>query len=623
MNNLPPEQTGLVNNPDVQAQWAAALSSAQGQSSPNTIMPRQAPLVMRAGVLGICLAGGLAGGMTFQDQLHPPAPDEQPTTSYPSQPQVTETPDVLLGGVDTLIRAGCFQEALALCSTNTLTEHDETVRAFREGLCLEGLGRWQQAAEAYRRATNPQTSLDQWAWAMFAQARCALATGKRESASDLLHHIGERIRHQSHVNPRLLSECLYLQAKLLLLELNPASELDPFASDALAWPPLVGDVEYYLDWFEGNDGSREQEITTQIIQQAVMKAATTQHRAIPEVVAKLLRLAVFAAPDHPAERAMWVVLGNLDFQAGRFSDANRSYRRVHDRSGVTREAVYAVYNLGLLELRQWNFHAAQARFLEVIDRAPDSQWSDYGWWWIARSHLDMGETALALQPLQTALAGRTKAVTSAAALALCAHHLLDGNLMAVQSVLQKFRISTQESHTVLLELFESVLRYQIAPSELRAEAVLTGIHSAQDIRALGPLGVFLTGRIYCELGLHDHMVHLYDRESLRIQGPLAIRMTYEAARRFDQLDLRHEARQRYLAVTVMDPEGLGPIAQLRVADLAARDGRGVECVQRCRTLIDQPGIDRTEILAIMGHGYELQKKYRQAAECFAGRIPHE
>jgi hypothetical protein len=100
-------------------------------------------------------------------------------------------------------------------------------------------------------------------------------------------------------------------------------------------------------------------------------------------------------------------------------------------------------------------------------------------------------------------------------------------------------------------------------------------------------------------------------------------MLFAAAKRFDELDRYEEARQRYLAVTAIDPQGLGPQAEFHVAEIAARVGRGEECVRRCRGLVGKLGIEQNPLLAVMGHGYELLGKHRLAAECFAGHVPAE
>ena len=140
---------------------------------------------------------------------------------------------------------------------------------------------------------------------------------------------------------------------------------------------------------------------------------------------------------------------------------------------------------------------------------------------------------------------------------------------------------------------------------------------------MGASGYLLAGQVYRELGRYDRAAGLYDAAAELVRGPLAIRMTFEAAERYDQLDLRAEARQRYVLVTTFDSGEWAHRAQLRLADLAARDRRGSECVRRCRELIGRDGVERDEVLTIMGRGYELLKMHRAAADCFAGRLPEE
>jgi hypothetical protein len=61
-----------------------------------------------------------------------------------------------------------------------------------------------------------------------------------------------------------------------------------------------------------------------------------------------------------------------------------------------------------------------------------------------------------------------------------------------------------------------------------------------------------------------------------------------------------------LAVAALDPKGLGPRAELRLADLELRAGARRQ---------------RADVLALMGKAYEVQKNYRAAAECYGGRVP--
>jgi tetratricopeptide (TPR) repeat protein len=158
---------------------------------------------------------------------------------------------------------------------------------------------------------------------------------------------------------------------------------------------------------------------------------------------------------------------------------------------------------------------------------------------------------------------------------------------------------------------------------MRANRVAESLKSIGEGRLLGPSGYLMAGRVYREIGWYDRSAGVYDAASAIVRGPLAMRMTFEAAERYDHIDLRNEARKRYTVVAAVDREALGTKAELRLAELAARDRRGQECVERSRALIGREGVDVAEVMALMGRGYELLKQYRQAAECFAGRIPEE
>jgi hypothetical protein len=100
-------------------------------------------------------------------------------------------------------------------------------------------------------------------------------------------------------------------------------------------------------------------------------------------------------------------------------------------------------------------------------------------------------------------------------------------------------------------------------------------------------------------------------------------MTFDTATWYDLLDEFEPARQRYLAVAATDPKGLGAQAELKLAGMALRQGDPAECLRRCWAVLDRPGVDRADVLSLMGRGYEQQRNYRLAAECFAGRVPTE
>ncbi|MBX9627564.1 MAG: tetratricopeptide repeat protein, partial [Gemmataceae bacterium] len=537
--------------------------------------------------------------------------------------------------IDLAARAGRFADALEMLRHGPV-DHlgmDERAVAYREGVCLEGLGDYKGAVAAYAKAADPHAP----GWADLGRARCLLAAGDRPAAQALLNRVSLAAGADGH----LLGECLHLRARLLLVARGPLSAPDPLDAEALAWPMPAGRGEHTLahlgdglphspeadhrpeavavhrsSWLPGHpevtalvrnrpaaaffDGLRAAGLHVHVDPAAADRlnapvAIDLDHAPLAELLTALgeslgfgwrvdgdgvaigseggrddladaLRRAVGFDPDHPLADAARVALGNLHAEAGRWSLAADDYRRFLDRRANAAEAVHAAYNLGLAELRDGNGAAARARFLDVIDRGPRTAWADLGRWWVARTHLDAGDTVAARKPLRVAFDGRSKDVRSAAALGLVAADLLDGDADAARSLLRTVRFGTGAAHAATAGWFDALLRYRAVPSDGRAAEVMTLLAEGDDGRPLGAAGVYLAGRAYHEAGRPDRTVEVYDRGAGAFRGPLAVRMTLAAAEHLAALDLRGPARQRLLAVATVDPVGLGLTAELRLAE---------------------------------------------------------
>lgn len=591
--------------------------------------------------------------------------------------------------IDLAARAGRFPEALAHLH-ETSPDHlgmDERAAAYREAVCLEGLGRRAEAAAAYEKAADPAAP----GWAELGRARCRLAAGDRAAARDLVN----RVSLVAGADEHLLAECLYLRAWLLVAAGGTRPAPDPLDAEALAWPAPAFRGEHTLAhlpagthspeadhrpeavavfrsvWFPGHaevsavvrnrpaaaffDQLREAGLSVTIDPAAAARltaAVTVDVRRAPvaEVLAALgvggrfdgdrvlvgpadeaeaagaadaLRRAVAADPDHPLADAARVALANLHVEAGRWRPAADEYRRFLEQRPNSVEGVRAAYNLGLAELRDANTAVARGRFLEVIDRGPKTPWADLGRWWVARTHLDAGDTAAARKPLRQAFDGAVKDVRSAAALGLVAADLFDGDADAARSRLRTHRFGTGDVHAITAGWFNALLRYRTAPSDGRAAELADLLRQGDNGRPLGAVGAYLAGKAWAEAGRPEKMAAVYDRAAEACRGPLAVRMTFEAAEHLWELDRVGPARQRFLAVSTVDPVGLGLTAELRLAELDARTRAGAECVARCRRLLARPGADPAAVLPVMARGFEVEGQYRAAADCLAGRVPGE
>lgn len=679
------------------ADAAAAARTASTPSAAGT--SRRGLRLPKAFLFSLPFLLGIGGAITSTLLL--PRPVTPSASAQVTNPAPEATGDI--GSIDTLIRAGAFAEALALCNRERNARPE--ARAYREAVCLEALGRLKQAAEAYRRAEPNENDQAAWARALLGQARCAAAAGDLGSAQVYLDRVYLRSGHPDCAGTHILDECLFLRARFNALRLGSVRALDPFDPEAIAWPALSGVLDKYYEWLPpdtipaGSVGPAApnaiaahrdakaaggfvvtahlaerplpnllQAISTaaglklhldKTISTALEKEVTAvdvESMPIEELLVSLtgrfgvqwklestnltaslaptasgdralvvrsFQRAIAGAPEHPLILSARIYLGNYEFLAGHTREAAKEYQLVLDTAQEASQVPHALYNIGLAELRLNELPAARSRFVSLADRAPRTRWADYGWWWVGRTHLDSGDESAAKKAFRSALSGRTREVTSAAAIGTCACDVLEGNDESAKKVLGEFRIDSREMHADLAKMFESLFRYRSTPTKGRREILLDTLHHTSNARGLGPCGLFLAGQVYRTLDLPERTAALYDAATETTRGPLAVRMTFDAAQWYDLLDRFEPARQRYLAVAAADAKGLGSQAEFRLAGMAYRQRHADECIRRCRTLLDRPGMDRAEVLGLMGRAYELQRNYRLAADCFAGRVPVE
>lgn len=684
---------------------AAAATAALAVSA--AVPPPLAPVPRRARALvWYLLPVLLAAAAGTATALLKPKPAPEPVVEKPK----VQVPEPLRPGdldtIDTLVRAGCYSDALQLCRGTTAgAPADRRALAYREALCWEALGHLSRATAAFKLAEPPEGEWAAWARAVLGQARCACAAGELQKAEVLLHRVFLRSGHPECAGARVTEECLFLRARFDALR-APVRPLDPFDSDALSWPALAPPIDRYHEWLAperapasvqlvvANELEARRapaaaggyEVTAHLAERppievlralaaalnlpltaddatvaALSKDPAAVHvrgaaladflravvgrfgcaaaldggalvvwRGDPPVpdrgsvlagFARVLALSDGVQTKHPLELAARVWYANLLAQDGRAGEARKAYQKAIDDGSSAPEVIHATYNVGLLELRAGSFAFARSRFADLIDRAPRTHWVDYAWWWLARAHLDTANFAEARRALALARAANTKEVASAALLALATCELLDGKTAAARDLLFDTRVAAREDHALLLAAYEALFRYRGAPTPSRKAAVLDALARCGNGRSLGPAGAFLFGGFYRELDHPERGAALYDSMSDAHRGPLVVRMTYDAGEWYALAGDAATARQRMLAVAALDPNGLGPRAELRLADLELRAGRAAECVRMCRALVARAGAPRAEVLALMGKAYEVQKNFRAAAECYGGKVP--
>jgi tetratricopeptide (TPR) repeat protein len=119
------------------------------------------------------------------------------------------------------------------------------------------------------------------------------------------------------------------------------------------------------------------------------------------------------------------------------------------------------------------------------------------------------------------------------------------------------------------------------------------------------------------------MIHCYESQPLLGRNPWIMRMWNDVAEYYHQRGLITQSRQRDLALLAVDPDGWGRWAALRLAEAAWQQGQVEECIRHAQRLRHaSPELQRAALL-LLGRAYERARRYRLAAECFAGRWPNE
>jgi tetratricopeptide (TPR) repeat protein len=155
-----------------------------------------------------------------------------------------------LDDVDNLLRASRYELALVLCRSHSDRAVAELRYAFqyRLGLCLEGLGHWDEALTAYRKLASHAPSIRTAAIAALGQARVWLRMRRPSESKALLCDLLRRSALPVLRGQPFLADARYFLALAAPLELAPNEPPGPL-NDAPVYP-LTSDwsLDHALDW---------------------------------------------------------------------------------------------------------------------------------------------------------------------------------------------------------------------------------------------------------------------------------------------------------------------------------------------------------------------------------------
>lgn len=567
------------------------------------------PTVLRriAGVLLLATCAGAGGGVGFavRSALPSPAGPSVEAQTHTQPALDADEPDPIRKRIDDHIRSAAYKSALELLeAVRETADESDTARIYREALCHEGLERWEKAAELYGRLRAAPSASPLHAVATFGQARCQYATDDLTG----FEHTLSACESAAAYHPNGEAELAYQRARLAERSLaRPAP--GPFAPRQVAWCLLRCPPSEYLDWLAPD-------------KQTAVSAdgpPPVQHTP-PAPAEQVIRDALRTADHHPDLFAVRLLAANMAFVDGRVVEAGREYQKLKADHPPREVAVAAHYNLGLCLLRRQNAVAARTAFQDAADLGRGTRFENLGWWWVGRIELDAGQTADARRAWRKAAERPDRQLESAAAAGVTLTYHLEGDEGRAAQALRGAKLA---SHPLLefAEVLTARSRYAANPSPLRAEAVARAIAAAEYGRPFGSACEYLFGSWLSAAGHPEQGAAAFEAALESASGVWAKRMAFALGDHLLRTSHTAAAKQRLAGVAATDDGDLGDRARLRLAEIAVREKAGAECVRLCRSLLGRDAVDADAVLGLMGRGYELLGRPREAAECFAGRVP--
>lgn len=569
---------------------------------------RRPPLVKKlilvlALVVCVGIGFGAAFGLKLAFASEPPveeAHDDHPPDDHAEPPSFQR--------LTLAVRSGNYAAGLKLCRELTHdAEHgpvDPPVQ-YALALCLEGLGRWDDALEAYKELGGHDAPAGRKAVAACGEVRCLLAAGNAADATGAL----VRAERVSGV-PGLSTELAYLRGRLALHAM-PASKAGPFAPDVpMGVEPSLPPSEY-ADWLR-------------LPTSAAGEAGTppTTSAGAPAAAALAAFNAVLAAdPPHPDDSAVRLAVANMRFRAGELDDAAREYKRVRESHPPKPLLVAATYNLGLIRHRRGEWAVARQLFTDAADLGVHTPAAPVAWWWVGRTELDVGNEDACRTAWERADQTDDREMTSAVLLGRVFLLILDGQDERASKVFHGQRLANIDPMPALGEAFHRHFRLADHPTRLKQEELAAAVRHADYGRPFGPAGRLVFGGWLGDAGERKEMLTAYDAAAETARGKWAVRLALASGEALYAGGEVTAARGRFTTAAAFDAAAHGDRARVRLAEIALTDGKADECVRFCRQVLARDHEDREAVLRLLGRGYERLNRPRAAAECFAGRLP--
>jgi tetratricopeptide (TPR) repeat protein len=489
---------------------------------------------------------------------------------------------------------------------------------YREALALEARREFQRAAAIYRELAEEIKGRPQQSRMLVRLAACLGREEDTTPARQLLAKLHYEALNDEWFDLPLIEEIHValgvMEAERYLVPALPAAD----DAQQFSIPPVLIPVKRWLSWLDERD------------EFSALEKQPLPVPPFPRESMQAIRDAIALAPNHPQTPQLQLALALIQAGQNQPRTSIQELTRLLVKYPHDRVAIHAVYNRGLLQLRDGDYSAAKVSFLEVVDRTQNREWKSLGWWWVGRTQMDAMKFKEAIMPLAEAISFGEKLTTGKlASMGLAAIYLAEGEPRKAYEILDPQR----------RELRDPLFRPYAAFLDCRARLSLARMTNRKSFGAetddllesilqfppdspVGPLLTWLVSDTASEMGLDTLARPRLETAGKDLRGPLAIRMTH----RLGEIDLRlgqtKSARSNFAAAAV-DSGEWGSKSRLALAEIALRDADPEAAIQQAFEVLQRTPDLRESALKLMGQAYVQLGDSTRAAVCFGGDVPRE
>ncbi|MFK7819619.1 MAG: tol-pal system YbgF family protein [Planctomycetaceae bacterium] len=364
----------------------------------------------------------------------------------------------------------------------------------------------------------------------------------------------------------------------------------------------------------------------------------TQEEWLTSIARRSLWTAVTAFPDSRRAPLALLSLGNLDADNDP-DEARARYDELLRQYSASPLRTAALFNRAKVELASGDMNAAENSFQESAEFGTGSLNDAIALLFAGRLRLEAGSPNAAnplllaighlnmqqsdsSEPLEPTL--RDDALAAAVQTLAIAHLESDNPLSANNALVRNKQLLQYDPYRDGTAFLTALATYKLAATPARklkeGETLIAALIQVQPEMLFPRNATVLIGEAWNELGVTAQMAAVYSSHLKHVRSDWIRKRMLVALVDYHKL-VGDTARVRQY-VTLLGQTADGKLAsQIAQAEFALRIGKVDQSLTMCRRLLDEPEIDQSKILKIMGRAFQRVGNFADAALCFGGMLP--